>query len=198
VTIDEMKKVLRMTMPDFKPQYESLLYIAIGESAQVLWNRAQWSFRKKEYSVTSTGSETIELDNDIDSVLNVKYGTNDTPAYPTLSVADQDKLTIVFDPVIESGESITITALKKLDYGDVSVIPGKLHGLILRGAKNFLKLGDVITPDLLSLIDMEVLADRPIIRTRYAMGRDAYQSSQVDETNSIRSGSNQDIDHPID
>jgi hypothetical protein len=216
-----MKRNLRALIPDFHPRFESLLPTAIGESADVLWNRAQWSFRKTQYTFTADGTATKEMDTAIENILEVTYGTNNRVIFPkssyevneiynnvartgdtsyiySLHDADQDKLVIEFTPPVPSGETVTIKALKKMTYGDISTIPAKLHGIVMRGAKNFIERGSVLTPDFIVLLDDAVLKDKPIIHKRSSMGRDGYQANRVNEINSLKYGSGSDTDYPID
>ena len=207
MTKDQLKRILRLG-GWYTPDKELDLDSAIDDSIDYFWYCHQWSFRKRETTFAITANvATVAMPNDLDSVLNIVYDTNnrklsplpkerineiysnisrsDTyPAYFDLHDADADKVTLEIAPTPTSGFTATLDYLKKIEPGDLSSIPAKHHRIIRKLAIDILRTGEP-SPLSLGLIDQAKVADKPIIDRKWNMQLDAKQAARVDERNRI-------------
>lgn len=218
MTKETMKRDLRATRT-FRPEDEPLLDIAINQAVQFVWDAHEWSF-KKGVSTFTTSSGTYQLPTEVDNLLELTYGTNNRVVQPlpsyrvaekysnvsrtgtdsvyffSLYSADSDAMTIELTPTPGSGVTFTYKYNKKIDYGDLSAIPDKLHPHVFTAARMYLGSGMI---QMWSALADAIQRDKPIRHFRWSMGRDSVHTSRVDEANSIMSGgSNQDTTKPID
>lgn len=204
-----------------KPFDELSLDTAIDESVQHIWNQFEWSFKKKVGTFTPTAA-TYELPADVDTILEITYGDNNRVVEPlpswwvnelydntartgsvvyyySLYSGTNDRLTIELTPA-PSGDTFTYKYRRKIGYGDLNSIPSKLHGLVLLGARTFLKTGVVQgNPAFDAAIGTAIVQDQPIKHKRSAMGLDNLIASRVRHRNNmIYGGTSQDTSRPID
>ncbi len=214
---NDFKKRLRAGSK-YRPEDEVSLDSAIDSAVMFFWNFSDWSFKKSEGTFASVANQAdYELPDRVETILEMTYDsdnkvvlplpseriseiysglarTGDYTYYFSIHSIDADDTTITLTPIPASVETFTYKYLKAIDYGDLAQIPSRYHGIILEAAKGFLS-GNMQMAT--TLIQQAVVNDKPIIRKRWTMGIDSYQSGKVDERNSVRStGSSQDTKHP--
>jgi len=217
MTRDTMKTKLR-ALGSYTPDKEAMLDIAVDEGVQFVWDVADWSWKIKVDTFTSTGS-TYELPTDVDNILELTYGSNNRVVVPlpsyrvaekynnqsrsgsityyySLYSADSDAMTLELTPSPGSGISFTYRALRKIDYGDLSAIPEKLHSLVFTAARMFMSNGMI---DMWNALNDAIQRDKPLRYKRWTLGLDEMHAERVNEYNSIMYGGyNQDTDRPVD
>jgi len=211
MTRDDMKNKLR-TILKAMPADDSAIDLAIDESIQFVWNFHDWSFKNSTETFTTTASTAeYELDTDIDTIIGMVYGTNNRVINPlplhminemynnisrtdsdlywyVFKTADADKMTIEIVPTPSSAETITIWYLKRIDYGDLTPIPEKLHGLLFKAAREFFS-GDIEgSQSIISALSQAVNRDKPTIRKRTSVGLDGLMKSRVNSRGGISGG----------
>ena len=222
MTRNDMKKRLR-ARGTFRPEHELLLDSAIDDTIQIVWDFFDWSWKLDNGTFTSTGTSTHELDSNVDSILELTYGTNNRAVEPIpsnrltelynnsartgsevyhyrLSSATPEQLTLEMVPTPSSGDVFKYRYRKKLSEGNLSAIPSKLHPVVLIGAGVFLTAGDPFSsPAFTGMLGQARDRDKPIVTRRWTMGLDPLIEVRVNRRNSMMSGGMaQDTSRPID
>jgi hypothetical protein len=202
----------------YTPDKEAMLDIAVDEGTQFVWDVADWSWKVTVGTFSSSGS-TYELPTGVDNILELTYGTNNRVVVPlpsyriaekyhntartgsityyySLYSADSDAITLELTPAPAAGTSFTYRSLRKIDYGDLSAVPGKLHSLVFTAARMFMSSGAI---EKWPSLEMAIQRDKPLRYKRWTMGQDEMHVIRVNEYNSIMYGGfNQDTDRPVD
>jgi len=221
MTPEDIKSNIRALL-NLRPEHERALNAGVAHSIQTVWDATIWSWRIRSKTLTTTSSATVALPSEVETVLEMTYGSNNRVLYPVphsrlaeiysniardgdtmyyylLNHADSDHLTIEFVPVV-SGETVTYFYLIKNDSGDLTLIPPKLHSLVQVGVKTFMEAGAPEASQIFqSMLERAIIADRPIIHKRWTMALDGSQRYRIDARNSVRNmGTSQDVAHPYD
>lgn len=220
MTKNEMKNKMR-GMGDFYPAQEFNLDTAIDEAVQFVWDAFTWSWKESTDTFTSSsGTETYELNEDVDTILELTYGTNKRKVEPlpdyriseiysnrsrsgsevynySFVSATADAITIRLTPAPDGADTFYYDYIKKIQYGDLSAIPEKLHSLVLLGANVFRTTGDLYgSITLQNAIDRAILNDKPIRHKGTAFRLDGLIADRINQRNALRTGSAGDTTKP--
>ena len=222
MTRDQMKNRLR-TRGSFRPEHDLLLDSAIDDTIQIVWDFFDWSWKLDNGTFTSTGTATEELDSDVDSILELTYGTNNREVRPLLSnritevysnrvrtgdtvynyrlsSTTPEQLTLEMVPTPSSGDVFKYRYRRKLAEGSLGQIPSKIHPIVLVGSGVFMVAGDPFSsPSFTGMLSQARDRDKPIVFRRWTMGIDGLTESRINRRNSMMSGGMaQNTSRPID
>jgi len=220
MTKEIMKQKLR-AMRGYTPAQEYNLDTSIEESAQYLWDAFPWSWKERTDTFTSsTGTETYELPSDVDTILEITYGTNKRKVEPlpdhriseiysnqarsgsevyyySFVSATPDAITIRLTPTPDGTDTFYYDYVKKMQSGDLTAIPDKLHSIVLLGANIYLTTGDLYgAPTLQMAVERAILNDKPIRHRSTAFRLDGLLASRINDRNSLRTGRMGDTTKP--
>lgn len=220
MTRDLMKQKMR-SLNKTIPAAEYDLETSIDEAVQFVWDAFPWSWKQDTGTFTSsTGTETYELNSDVDTILEITYGTNKRKVEPlpdyriseiysnqsrsgsevyyfSFVSATSDAITIRLTPTPDGADTFYYDYIKKIDYGDLSAIPEKLHSLVLLGANMFLSTGDLYgSPTLQNAVDRAILNDKPIRHKGTTFRLDGLIASRINDRNALRTGGGTDTTKP--
>jgi len=215
-----MKRRLRLG-GGYTPDKEAMLDAGIDESIQHIWNQFEWSFKKSVGTFTTSGS-TYEFPKNVDTILEMTYGSTNKVIEPlpswwvneaydnqtksgseirhySLRSVDNEQLTVDLIPQVD-GETVTYKYRRKMTLGDLNAIPEKLHGVVMMGARAFMRDGSVLgDPVYQQAIMTAIVQDQPIKHKRSSMGLDGLIAGRTRARNQmIYGGSGQDTSRPID
>jgi hypothetical protein len=222
MTLEEMKQRLRAS-GGLRPENELSLSVGIDTLIQIVWDAHDWTYKLGVDTFTTTGDATWKLPVEVDSVLQLTYGTNNrvVQSIPSSRVSDlydnvprtgsrtyyyhlystePDQITIEMVPTPPSGRVFTYYYRRKIVEGDLSKIPSKLHPLVLLGTGIFLKTGDpYASPAFASMLAHAIAHDKPISRQRWSMGLDDLTKIRIASRNTmIGDGSTGNTARPYD
>ena len=161
----------------------SLLGIAINDVGRYFWNVHHWFFRFR--SITFSSEATHEMDEDVDTILELTYADGDRTRYIKHRTGDDraekynygtgegsvitewdeysyadDRITIRLSPTVDTTYTVTVRYLKK--FAGVDSIPEKYHSSILVGIRGYLTEGVIGTfPPFVSEIEMLKRQEKP-------------------------------------
>ncbi len=221
MTREEMKQRLR-ARGSLRPEDELSLSVGIDTLIQIVWDAHDWTFKLGVDTFTVTGDATWELPVEVDTILELTYGTNNrvvnhlpssriselydnvarsgsVTEYYRLYSTEPDQMTIEMIPTPPSGRVFTYHCRRKIVEGDLSKIPSKLHFMIEFGTSVYMAVGDPYTsPAFASMLDKAIRRDKPISRQRWTMGVDGLQTARVNRRDVMQSGTGQDTRYPTD
>ena len=220
MTLEEMKQRLR-ARGDLRPENELSLDVAITEMIQLVWDAHDWTAKLGIDTFTTAGAATWELPVEVDSILELTYGTNNRVVqnlpshritemynnvarsgsivyYYRLYSTEPDQMTIEMIPTPASGEVFTYRFRRKIVEGDLSKVPSKLHPLVLFGTGVLMSSGEPYASNTFAnMLGRAIERDKPISLSRWTMGQDGLQSARVNARNSMMSsGTTQDTRYP--
>jgi len=208
-------------MRGFTPDQEYNLDTAVDEGVQFVKDAFPWSWLNDTGTFTSsTGTATYELDENVNTVLEITYGTNRRKVEPipdhriseiysnqarsgsevyyfSFVSATSDAITIRLTPTPDGAETFYYDYEKKIQYGDLSAIPEKLHSLVLSAANVFLTSGDIYSsPTLQMAVERAILNDKPIRAKISQVRLDGLVASRINDRNSLRTGTSGNTTKP--
>lgn len=220
MTRDTMKQKMR-SMSNFQPAQEYGLDTAIDESVQFVWDAFMWSWKQGTDTFTSaTGTATYELNEDVDTILELTYGTNLRKVEPlpdhriseiysnqsrsgsevyyySFVSATSDAITIRLTPTPDGADTFYYDYIKKIQPGNLASIPEKLHSLVLLGANTYMATGDLYSsPTLQNAVDRAILNDKPIRHKGTTFRLDGLIASRINDRNALRTGNMGDTTKP--
>jgi hypothetical protein len=220
MTLDEMKQRLRAS-GKLRPENELSLDVAITEMIQLIWDAHDWIAKLGINTFTTAGAATWELPVEVDSILELTYGTNNRVVHPLpsnriteiydnvarsgstvynyrLYSTEPDQMTIEMIPTPASGTVFTYRFHRKIVEGDLSKVPPKLHPLVLFGTGVLMSSGDPYASNAFAnMLARAIERDKPINLRRWTMGQDSLQVARVNARNSMMSsGTTQDTRYP--